>query len=96
MKAKVELPTYSLEDNRSFSEIEENIIYYVAGYVIRKLIYKHQKGSDTKSKVAVAALREMLGEDRSSINALCSFNEYVKTWTKNNDRGGLKHVARHI
>ena len=92
-KAEVELPTHSLEDDRSFSEIEENAIYYVAGYVIRKLIYKHQKGSDTKSKVTVAALWEMLGEDCSSINALCSFNEYVKSWTKNNDRGGLKHVS---
>ena len=65
----------------------------MAGYVIRKLIYKHQNGRDTKSKVTVAALWEMLGEDCSSINALCSFNEYVKAWTKNNDRGGLKHVS---
>ena len=46
-KAEVELPMHSLVDDRSFSEIEENAIYYVAGYVIRKLIYKHQKCSDT-------------------------------------------------
>ena len=30
---------HSLEDDRSFSEVEENAIYFVAGYIIRKLIY---------------------------------------------------------
>lgn len=92
MKSEVELPVYNLE-NRSFNEIEENAIYYVAGYVIRKLIYKHQKCSNEKSKVIVTALWEMLGEDCNSVNALCSFNDYVKMWTKTNDRGGLKHVS---
>ena len=53
-------------------------MYYVAGYVIRKLIYKHHKASDSKSKVTVAALWGMLGEDCTSINALCLFNEYIK------------------
>ena len=51
------------------------------------------KGSDSKSKVTVAALWGMLGEDCNSVNALCSFNEYIKTWTTTNDRGGLKHVS---
>ena len=90
---EVELPVHSLEGDRSFSEVEENALYYVAGYVIRKFIYKHQKSDDNKSKVAVAALWEMLGENCSSVNALCSFNDYVKIWTKTNDRGGLKHVS---
>ena len=72
---EVELPVHNLEGDRSFSEVEENALYYVAGYVIRKLIYKHQKSDDNKSKVAVAALWEMLGENCSSVNALCSFND---------------------
>ena len=32
MKPEVELPMYGLEDSRSFSEVEDNAIYYVAGY----------------------------------------------------------------
>ena len=92
-KAAVELPLHSLDDDRSFSEVEENAIYDVAGYVIRKLIYKHQSSSDRNSKVTVAALWEMLGENCSNVNAISSFNEYVQTWTKTNDRGGLKHVS---
>ena len=43
--------------------MEDNAMYYVAGYVIRKLIYTHQKASDSKSKVTVAALWGTLGED---------------------------------
>ena len=49
---------YSLEGDRSFSEVEENALDYVAAYVMRKLIYKHQKSDDNKSKVTVAALSE--------------------------------------
>ena len=94
-KSEVELPIHSLEDDRSFSEVEENAIYYVAGYVIRKLIYRHQKSSDSKSKATVSVLWEMLGEDCTSVNTLCSFDayDYVKTWISSNDRGGLKHVS---
>ena len=79
-KSEVELPIHSLEDDGSFSEVEENAIYYVAGYVIRKLIYRYQKSSDSRSKATVSALWEMLGEDCTSVNsALCSFDDYVKT-----------------
>ena len=92
-KSEVELPIHSLEDDRSFSEVEENAIYYVAGYVIRKLIYRHQKSSDSKSKATVSALWEMLGEDCTSVNTLCSFDDYVKTWISSNNHGGLKHVS---
>ena len=92
-KSEVELPIHSLEDDRSFSEVEENAIYYVAGYVIRKLIYRHQKSSDSKSKATVSALWEILGEDCTNVNTLSSFDDYVKTWISSNDRGGLKHVS---
>ena len=92
---EVKLPNHSLEDSRNLSEVEENAIYYVAGYLIRKLIYKHQnlKRSDSKSKVTVVALWGILGEDYNSVNAQCSFNDYIRTWTTTNDRGGLKHVS---
>ena len=92
-KSEVELPMCSLEDDRTFSEVEENAIFYVAGYVIRKLIYRHQKSNDSRSKAIVSALWEMLGENCTSVNALCSFDDYVKTWTTSTDRGGLKHVS---
>ena len=34
----------------------------------------------------------MLGEDPVSIEAHSTYMDYVKVWTKTNDRGGLMHV----
>ena len=72
------------EDKRTFSEIEKNTIYYVAVYVIKKLIYKHERIG--------RSIWDTLGEDCSSITPMTTYCEYVKIWLKNNDRGGLKHV----
>ena len=35
----------------------------------------------------------MLGEDCNSIEAILSYNDYVKVWTRTQDCGGLKHVS---
>ena len=35
----------------------------------------------------------MLGEDCSSIESTLLYYDYVKVWTRTQDRGGLKHVS---
>ena len=45
------IPLNTTLEQREFDEIEENAIYYVAGYIIRKLIWKYEKtsGEDSSS-----------------------------------------------
>ena len=51
MTPDIQVPVFSVnDDERILSDVEENAIYYVAGYVIRKLIYKHQRNSTETSK----------------------------------------------
>lgn len=92
-KSEALVPMNTTLEQRNFNEIEENAIYYAAGYIIRKLIWKHEKTSGENSKVFVDALWDMLGEDCNSVEATSSYNDYVKLWTKAQDRGGLRHVS---
>ena len=87
------VPMNTTLDQRVFNEVEENAIYYVAGYIIRKLLWKHDNLKGEDSKQFAAALWEMLGEDCSSIKSTSSYYDYVKVWTRTQDRGGLKHVS---
>ena len=91
-KSEVRIPLYDVP-SREFSAIEENAIYYAAGYVVRKILYRHVKKDDAKSKVIVTALISMLGNHYDNVEELSSYMDYVTTWTRIADRGGLKHVA---
>jgi len=79
---------------REFSVIEENAIYYAAGYVIQKLLKKFRMSGDSNACVYVGVLLHMVGEDISgTIDQHDSYLEYVKVWTKSSDRGGLRHAS---
>ena len=90
--AEVELPTCP-SSTRDFSEIEENTIYYAAGYTIRKLLKKFNQMDSRKSMDFLDVLNNMLGEDQASIEAHSTYMDYVKAWVRTNDRGGLMHVS---
>ena len=93
-QSEVEPPTSSCQSlTQDFSVIEENAIYYAAGYTIHKLIRKYSQMDNCKSKEFVDALNDMLGEDPVSIEAHSTYMDYVKVWTTTNDRGGLMHVS---
>lgn len=92
-QSEVELPTCQSLNTRDLSVIEENAIYYAAGYTIHKLIRKYGQMDSRKSKEFVDILYNMLGEDPISIEAHSTYMDYVKVWTKANDRGGLTHVS---
>jgi len=92
-RSEVKIPSYGVPTSREFSAIEENAIYYAAGYVIRKILYRHVKKDDAKSKSIVTALISMLGNHYDNMEEQSSYMDYVTTWTKIADRGGLKHVT---
>lgn len=85
--------TATTEVFRQFSTVEENAIYYTAGYVVRKLLNKYKKLDSDKAANFVQGLLDMLGEDSDNIEACNSFGEYVKMWTIQTDRGGLLHAS---
>ena len=87
------VPMNTTLEQRVFNEVEENAIYYAAGYIIRKLLWKHDSLKGGDSKQFASALWEMLGEDCNSIEATSSYYDYVKVWTRTQDCGGLKHVS---
>ena len=50
---------------RKFSVIEENAIYYAAGYVVQKLIKKFRRSGDYDACIYTGVLLHMVGEDTS-------------------------------
>lgn len=81
-------------ESREFSVVEENAIYYAAGYVVQNLIKKFQRSSDSDAHVYVGVLLHMVGEDISgALLENDTYLEYVKVWTSNTDRGGLRHAS---
>lgn len=82
------------ESVREFSVIEENAIYYAAGFVIRKLLKKYMQYANDKAMAFVGTLLILIGEDvGENVSDTSTYLEYIKIWTNNTDRGGLRHVT---
>ena len=77
---------------RKYSVVEENAIYYTAGYVVRKVLQKYRRANDDKGAAQTSTLVRMIGENAHSIEATDTL-DYVKMWTVEVDRGGLIHVS---
>ena len=84
----------SATDARELTAVEEDAIYYAAGYVVRKLLKKFERKDSSKAQCFVEALLNMLGDDPSS-NSECtsSYAEYVSVWIQCTDCGGLMHIS---
>ena len=78
---------------RKYSVVEENAIYYAAGYVVRKVLQKYRRANDDKGAAQASTLVKMIGENAHSIEATDTYLDYVKMWTVEVDRGGLIHVS---
>lgn len=74
---------------REFSPVEENAIYYAAGYVVRKLLQKFRVNGNPS---LVEGLLDMIS-DAHTDECSDGFLDYVKTWTTSTDRGGLIQVT---
>lgn len=83
------------EPSRQLTIVEENVVYYAAGYVIHKLIKKYRQRADKQALEIMAALLNMIGQDivGDMPQDTATYIEYVKAWTRNSDRGGLRHVS---
>ena len=87
-------PAAQEESVREFSVIEENAIYYAAGFVIRKLLKKYMQYANDKAMAFVGTLLILIGEDvGENLSDTSTYLEYIKIWTNNTDRGGLRHVT---
>ena len=87
-------PAAQEESIREFSVIEENAIYYAAGFVIRKLLKKYMQYANDKAMAFVDTLLVLIGEDvGENVSDTSTYLEYIKIWTNNTDRGGLCHVT---
>ena len=93
--AEDQLVPTEAESTRQLSQIEENAIYYAAGYVVYKLINKHRQSTEERAVKIVGALLSMVGQDAVGDipQDTSSYLDYVKTWTCTNDRGDLRHVS---
>ena len=78
---------------------EENVIRYISGYVIIRLIKKYTKTTHNpqlqkKWELFLLVLRKMKAEEQ-----LCSGNsldDYTRMWSDQIDRGGLYHVKPEV
>ena len=93
--AEDQLVPTEAESTRQLSQIEENAIYYAAGFVVYKLINKHRQSTEERAVKIVGTLLSMVGQDAVGDipQDTSSYLDYVKTWTCTNDRGGLRHVS---
>ncbi len=72
----------------SLTDTEENVVRYVAGYVVMKLKKKYRKHHHQYASV-LDTMKTSLDEYESNIT---SIHDYSRTWTEQRDRGGLYHV----
>ena len=72
-QSEVTLPTHQSLTNRDLIVVEENAIYYAAGYTLQKLIRKYSQKDDCRSKEFVTVLNDMLGEDPANIEASSTY-----------------------
>lgn len=79
--------------SRNFTAVEENAIYYTAGYVVKKLLHQYKTHSGEARENLVKAALSLLGDTQSNIETYDTYLDYVKVWTSTTDRGGLKHVS---
>ena len=73
---------------QGMTDREENVVRYVAGYMLMKLKKKHHQYA-----AVLITMKTSLDEDKSSIQSL---QDYSCTWTEQRDRGGLYHVSNNF
>ena len=53
--------------SHNFIEVEENTIYYISGYVIKKLLHQYKTHSGEATEYLVKATLNFLGDNQDSI-----------------------------
>jgi hypothetical protein len=71
------------------SDLEENVIRYVSGYVPWSLIKRFQSRNERKYVEFTDCLLNMFSQSDEGTSTDTSFYEYTKQWTEMVNRGGL-------
>ena len=85
------------EPTRQLSQVEENAIYYAAGYVVYKLIKRYRQSTDERALKIVGALLTMIGQDAvgDMPQDTSSYLDYVKTVLMTGEACGM-YLMTHI
>ena len=102
LKCMIEMRKNKLSTSKpkiKLSVREENVIYYMSGFVAVKLIKKYQHSSSnpelsSKCSYFVGVLREMKAEEQPLCND--TMVDYSRTWCEQIDRGGLYKVKTEV
>ena len=78
---------------------EQNIVFYMSGYVSVKLIKKYRKRSSSKvteqkHRLFVTILKRMRANDQADY--VESVNDYTRVWSEQIDRGGLYQINPQV
>ena len=86
-------------DDPKLSEHEDNVVYYMSGFVAFKLMRKYRKSStdpelQTKWRYFVSVLEKMKAEEQVPCDD--TVEDYCRAWTEHIDRGGLYYIEPKI
>ena len=89
------------DSNIKLSEREENVVRYMSGYVVVKLLKKYKNRSsnarcNTKWKSFVRVLEKMQAESQPLYGDIDTVEDYSEAWSEHIDRGGLFHVKQEL
>ena len=83
--------THTATSERILSSVEKNAICYTAGFVVKKLITKYSRSTNSNAAAYLCLLKTMgckLSEKTES--------NHCSKWTEIVDRGGLLHVSNTV
>ena len=86
------------EQQRELNDIEKNVIWYAAGFVLRKLRRKYNADKSEAASKVLACVMRMLRDptdlDQEDVDS--DFERYTRVWLTKTDRCGLLHVTDYF
>ena len=86
-------------DLTPLSAREQNVVFYMSGYVAVKLLTRFRKKSDSKAveeknRIFVKILSKM--QANQQVQDIKSIDDYTREWSEQIDRGGLYHIKSEV
>ena len=77
------------KSRRELSMMEQRAVMYCRGYVVNRLLKRYRKDHSRVARTFVQVLLSLCSEEGCGEESE-SFDQYIKQWIKDIDRGGLK------
>ena len=86
-------------DLTPLSAREQNVVFYMSGYVALKLLKRFRKKSDSKAveeknRIFVKILSKM--QANQQVQDIKSIDDYTREWSEQIDRGSLYHIKSEV